>query len=281
MNIGLAYDMARFEEKALLQAARRLGHTVSLIHVPNKEFWVTKPDSMSYDFIFQRCVSYYRAVSSTIVFERNNIPVVNSLNVIRDCEDKLLTTARLSAAGVDVPDTAVAFRREPALNASRRLGYPVVVKPIYGSWGRMIARAPDEETLQDIIELRENMQSPYIKIHYLQRYVDKPGRDIRAYYVWGDVPVAIYRVSGNWKTNTALGGKAEPAPITDELREIVIKSGEALGGGVLGIDLMESPDGRLLVSEINAIVEFRNTVRATGYDLAGKIVEETVRVMRR
>ena len=281
MEIGLVYDVARFEEKQLLQAARNMGHRVVPVYVPDSTFWITKNDGVGFDLAFQRCVSYYRALSSSIALETKGVLVVNSSSVIRDCEDKLLTTARLAKAGVPTPETVIAFKRDKAVEASEHLGYPVVVKPIYGSWGRMMAKAPDKETLLDIIEMRENIPSPYLRVHYLQRYVKKPGRDIRAYYVWGDVPVAIYRVSDNWKTNTALGGKALPCPITDEIREAVVKSSEAVGGGVLGVDLLEDPDKGLLVCEINAVIEFKNTVRVTGYDLAGKIVEETIKVFKR
>ncbi|MEM3031406.1 MAG: RimK family alpha-L-glutamate ligase, partial [Nitrososphaerota archaeon] len=210
MRIGLAYDMARFEEKALIQAARGLGHDVSPIYVKNAEFTITNPPRPDMDFVVQRCVSYYRAYGSTIALERMGLRVVNNLQVLRDCADKLITTSKLSSAGVPVPETAMAFNRETALRLARRMGFPVVVKPIQGSWGRMVARAVDEQTFQDIIELRENMPNPQLKIHYIQEHVEKPGRDIRVFYVWGEVPVAIYRVSRQWKTNTALGGRAEP-----------------------------------------------------------------------
>ncbi len=281
MRIGLAYDMARFEEKALIQAARGLGHEVQPIYVKNADFSVTNPANPGLDFVIQRCVSHYRAYGSTIALERAGCRVVNNLQVLRDCADKLITTSKLSAAGIPVPQTMVAFSRERALEVARRIGFPLVVKPIQGSWGRMVARAVDEQTFQDIIELRENMPNPQLKIHYIQEHIDKPGRDIRIFYVWGEVPVAIYRVSRQWKTNTALGGRAVPCPITDELREITIKTGMAMGDGVLGVDILETGDGGLLVNEVNAVIEFKNTVLSTGYDLPTKIVEETVRVFRK
>lgn len=281
MEIGIVYDVARFEEKQLLQAARNMGHRITPVYVPDSTFWITKNNGVGFNLAFQRCVSYYRALSSSIALESSGVYMVNSSSVIRDCEDKLLTTARLASKGIPTPDTAVVFKREKAVEASEMLGYPVVVKPIYGSWGRMMAKASDRETLLDIIEMRENMPSPYLKVHYLQQYVKKPNRDIRAYYVWGDVPVAIYRVSNSWKTNTALGGKAIPCTVTDEIREAVVKASEAIGGGVLGVDLLEDPERGLLVCEVNAVVEFKNTVRVTGYDLASKIVEETVKVFKR
>ncbi|MEN2974926.1 MAG: lysine biosynthesis protein LysX [Candidatus Caldarchaeales archaeon] len=282
MRIGILYDHIRWEEKALFDAIRRLGHELVPIQVNKKTFWLTEPNGFSsLDFAVQRCVSFYRAISSTAILEEQGIKVVNTFNVIRDCEDKLYTTLKLSRNGIPVPKTAVSFSRETCLNVAEKLGYPLIVKPIYGSWGRMVSRALDRDSLLEILDFREYMQSPHFKVHYLQEYIDKPSRDIRAFYFWGEVPAAIYRVSSSWKTNTALGGVAVEAKLDRELVEMVERSGEVMGGGVLGIDILESKDGRYFVSEVNAIPEFRNTVRVTGKDLAGIMIESTIRNIRR
>jgi len=281
MRIGILYDIVRWEEKALIEATRRLGHEVEPIQVTKRVFWLTRPNGYGeLDFVLQRCVSFHRALASTAIFEEQSIPVVNSYDVIRDCEDKLYTTLKLVKAGVPVPETAISFNREKSLEAGRELGYPLVVKPIYGSWGRMITRAVDEDGLLEILEFRENMQSPYFKVHYLQEFVEKPGRDIRVFYFWGEVPAGIYRVSKRWKTNTALGGEAVKADLSEELVELVSKAAEAMGGGVLGVDIMERNGGEFLVGEVNAIPEFRNTVRVTGRDLAEDIIRLTVKVFK-
>jgi len=281
LRIGLAYDLLRWEEKSLAYAIKDLGYTLELIRVPESVFQLTEPGNNELDLVFERCVSFYRALASSLALQEQGIPVVNSFDVIRNCGDKMFTTMVLAKKGIPVPRTMIAFDRERALDAAKKIGYPVVVKPIHGSWGRMIAKADDESSLLDIIDFRENMPSPHFQIHYIQEFIRKPGRDIRAYYVWGEVPVAIYRVSQNWKTNTALGARAEPASLDENLKELVIKAGDALGGGVLGVDLMEGEDGRVLVSEVNAVVEFKNTVRVTGYDLPRKIVSSTVEALRR
>ncbi|MEM2909671.1 MAG: lysine biosynthesis protein LysX [Nitrososphaerota archaeon] len=280
MRIGLAYDLLRWEEKALAYAVKDLGYTLELIHIPESIFCVTKPDTKELDIVFERCVSFYKALASSLMLQEQGITVVNSFDVIRNCGDKMFTTAMLAKKGIPVPKTIIAFDKERALNAAKKIGYPVVVKPIHGSWGRMIAKADDESSLLDILDFRENMPSPHFQIHYIQEFVRKPGRDIRAYYVWGEVPVAIYRVSQNWKTNTALGARAEPANLDGSVKELVIKAGEALGGGVLGVDLMEAEDGKIMVSEVNAVVEFKNTVRVTGYDLPRKIISSTVEALK-
>ncbi|MCS7126641.1 MAG: lysine biosynthesis protein LysX [Aigarchaeota archaeon] len=278
MKIGIVYDLIRWEERALIDAVKKLGHDLVPIQVNRKVFWLTEPNGFSeLDFAIQRCVSFYRALASTAILEEQGVTVVNSFNIIRDCEDKLYTTLKLSRNKIPVPKTAVSFNRETCLNIAEKLGYPLIVKPIFGSWGRMVSRALDKDSLLEILDFREYMQSPYFKVHYLQEYIDKPSRDIRAFYFWEEVPAAIYRVSNSWKTNTALGGVAVEAELSNELIELVKRSGDVMGGGILGIDILESKDGRYFISEVNAIPEFRNTVRVTGKDLARLMIELTIK----
>ena len=280
MKIGIVYDLIRWEEKDLIRAVRELGYEPVLLRVTREVFWLDREDGYDLDLAFQRCVSFYRAIASTIILEEKGVPVVNSSRVLMGCEDKLYTTARLARRGIPVPRTAIAFSREACIEAAEKLGYPLVVKPIYGSWGRMIARALDRESLEEILEFRENMQSPHFKVHYLQEYVEKPGRDIRACYIWGDVPAAIYRVSDRWKTNTALGGRAVPADLEEEQLELVRRAGDEIGGGVLGVDLIER-GSESLVLEINGIPQYKNVARVTGVDLSRMIVEKTVEQFKR
>ncbi len=280
MKIGVIYDLIRWEEKDLIRAIRELGHRAELIQVTKRFFWISRRNELDLDLAFQRCVSFYRALASTIILENQGIPVVNSSKIILECEDKLYTTARLAERGVPVPETAIAFSRESCFEAAEELGYPLVVKPIYGSWGRMIARALDRESLEEILEFRENMQTPHFKIHYLQRYVEKPGRDIRACYVWGDVPAAIYRVSERWKTNTALGGRAVAANLTEDQVELVRRAGSLVGGGVLGVDLIEEGVKNMIL-EINGIPQYKNVASVTRVDLSKLIVQKTVEHVKR
>jgi [lysine-biosynthesis-protein LysW]--L-2-aminoadipate ligase len=279
LRIGVVYDVVRWEEKDLVRAIRGLGHEAVPLQVTRRVFWVDRMRGLNLDAVFQRCVSFYRALASTMVLESWGIPVVNSSEVIYACEDKLLTTARLARGGIPVPETAIAFSREACIEAAERLGYPVVVKPIYGSWGRMIARALDRESLEEILEFRENMQSPHFRVHYLQRFVNKPGRDIRACYIWGDVPAAIYRVSDRWKTNTALGGRAVKAELSEGQAGLVRMAGDIMGGGVLGVDLVEEGE-KCMVLEVNGIPQYRNVAAVTGVDVSRLIVEKTIERLR-
>jgi len=285
MRLCIFYDRVRAEEKMLYEAARRLG--VEVVMYDSKDFYASAVDPSlqgplsSVDVFLQRCVSHYRALHSTMVLEHKGYPVVNSYRCIDLCGNKLATTLLLSRAGVPTPKTYVAFTKEAALKALDEVGYPAVLKPVVGSWGRLLSLVRDRRAAEAVIEHREQLH-PIYQVYYVQEYVKRPPRDIRSFVVDGEVVAAIYRYSApnEWRTNTALGGRAENCPITPELEELSVKAAEAVGGFFLGVDLMEGPDG-LLVHELNAVVEFRNSVPATGVDIPGLAVSRIVKALKR
>jgi len=198
--------------------------------------------------------------------------VINSFRTALTCGDKLFGTLALVRAKIPTPKTHIAFTEEGAAKALDRLGYPAVIKPVVGSWGRLSALLKDRDFAGAIIEDREYMHPSY-QIYYLQEFVKRPPRDIRSFVIGDKTVAAIYRTSaGDWRTNTARGGKAEPCPITKELDDISLKAAKAVGGQFVGVDLMESPDG-LLCHEVNGTTEFKNSVPATGIDIPGLAVE--------
>jgi [lysine-biosynthesis-protein LysW]--L-2-aminoadipate ligase len=234
----------------------------------------------SYDVALVRCMSFHRAVASAAVASSWGAHVVNSATSILLAGDKVVSTALMYRFGVPVPRTLVAFSTESALKAAETLGYPVVIKPVHGSWGRLLALARDSEEVRAIVEHREAL-GPAYRVHYLQEFVRKPGRDIRAMCIGEEVPVAIYRVSSHWITNTARGGKAVPAPVTHELEDVVLRACRALGVEVGGVDVAEDPSRGLVVLEVNAVPEFKNIVRVTGIDVAGLIANYLYEVAKR
>jgi [lysine-biosynthesis-protein LysW]--L-2-aminoadipate ligase len=281
LDIALVYDIARWEERAILEAARKRSISVDLLHLETQPLTVNGKPPVEADVYLQRCLSYANALSSTIALESTDLRVVNNSRAIAVAHDKLWTLALLSKAGIPTPRTVIAFSESSTMKAAGTLGYPVVVKPINGSWGRLVSLAEDEETLRVILEHRVYMNNPFLKIHLLQEFVRKPGRDIRVFVVGDEVPVAIYRVSDHWVTNTARGGRAQPAPIDGELRELSLKTAETLGVEIAGLDVFEDPERGYLVNEVNAAPDFRNTVAVTGYDLPGRIVEYLASTTRR
>lgn len=273
------YDRIRWEEKTLRDKAKEKGIKAELIDA--KSFPVdlsSKKIDKFGDIVLQRCIGFFRGLHFSAMLESKGISVINSFNTSLLCGDKLLTSLQLSKAGIPTPKTYVAFSMESALDAISKIGYPVVVKPIIGSWGRLISLVKDSESAEAVFEHREMMNNSLLKIYYIQEFVKRPPRDIRIISMDDEAVTAIYRssTSDNWKTNVALGAKVSPCKITDEIEEIAVKTSKVLGGGILAIDAMESEDG-ILVHEVNSTIEFKGAATASGKDIGNKILDFVVR----
>ena len=272
-TITALYDSIRLEEKLLIESAKK--NEINLEMVDCKKLSVDLNEKKSFDSpVLQRCVSYYRNIHSTAAIEGQGVRVVNCLNTGIFAGNKLFTHMLLQKSGVPTPNATVAFSKDAAMNALDRNGFPKIIKPTVGSWGRMVSKINDMDSAEGIIEGREAMY-PIHQVHFLEEFVERPPRDIRAIVIGDTVPAAIYRNSGdgNWKTNTHLGGSAETCKITNELEEICLKAKNAVQGEIVGVDLMESSEKGLVVHEINNTTEFRNVVRVTGVDIPKLMLE--------
>ena len=266
-TITALYDTIRLEEKLLIESAKK--NDINLEMVDCKNLFVNLNDKKSFDGpVLQRCVSYYRNLHSTAAIEGQGTKVVNCLNTGIFAGNKLFTHMLLQKAGVATPDATVAFSKDSALEALEKNGFPKIIKPTVGSWGRMVSKINDMDAAEGIIDGREAMY-PIHQVHFLEEFVERPPRDIRVIVIGDNVAAGIYRNSGNgnWKTNTHLGGSAEICEISNELEDICIKAKDAVYGDIVGIDLMESKDKGMVVHEINNTTEFRNVVRVTGVDI--------------
>jgi [lysine-biosynthesis-protein LysW]--L-2-aminoadipate ligase len=212
-------------------------------------------------------VSQTRGLAVLHVLEHWGIPVYNPAAVTVICNDKLLTTLALLRAGIPTPRTLLAFEPQATIRAIEMLGYPVVLKPTTGSWGRLLARINDRDAAEAVLEHQETLGSYQHHIHYVQEHITKPQRDIRAFVVGERTICAIYRTSEHWVTNTARGAVASNCPVTPELESLCVRAAQAVGGGILAIDVLEDPERGLLVNEINATMEFRNSIAPTGVDI--------------
>ncbi len=282
-KLALVYTIITPENKMLLEAARARGADVAKLNDAEMLMNIGEKRKEEYDVVLQRSSSLARSLYSTAYFENCGVPVVNSHAVQALCSDKALTTMRLAHAGVPSPKTELAFTPESAMKAVEKIGYPAVLKPVIGSWARLLSKINDREAAQTVFEHREELGSYMHKVYYVQEHVDKKERrDIRAFVVGDEVLGAIYRTAkqGEWITNTARGGVASNCPVSSELRELCLRAAKAVGGGVFGIDVLESGRG-MLVNEVNHTTEFRNSVAPTGADIPGKIVEYALRVARR
>jgi [lysine-biosynthesis-protein LysW]---L-2-aminoadipate ligase len=274
-SIILLYDVIRWEEKALYEAAIKKGVKVENIDCKNLAIDLNDKNSKyRQHVVLQRTVSYFKNVHSTAALEGLGARVINSLHTAIMCGNKMYGHMELQKAGIRTPKAVAAFSEQSAMAVLDEIGYPAVIKPTVGSWGRLIALLRDNEAAQAVIEDRQHM-FPLYQIYYFEEFINRPPRDIRAIVVGDRVVAAIYRYSGQgeWKTNMALGGRAEMCPITNELEDICLKATTAMRGQIVGVDLMESKSEGLLVHEVNNTTEFKNTVRVTGIDIPGLMVD--------
>lgn len=277
-SLILLYDNIRWEEKAIYEAAKKKG--IEIKNIDCKDLILDLNNSSEYldQTILQRSVSYFKSLHSTAALEGLGAKVINPLDTAIVCGNKLFTHMKLKNAGIKTPKVITAFSAESALNALNKFGYPTIIKPTIGSWGRLIALLRDSDAAKAVIEDREHM-FPLYQIYYLEEFVDRPPRDIRAIVVGESVVAAIYRYSerDSWKTNMALGGRAEACPITKELEDICLKSTKIVGGKIVGVDLMESTRDGLVVHEVNNTTEFKNTVKITGIPIQELILDYSLK----
>lgn len=278
--VGVLLSRVRVEEKLLLEAFERRGVRTKLIDDREVVFKLEERPDLGVDVVLERCIQHSRALYALAVLETHGIPTVNTFEVADVCGNKLLTTVRLIRDGVPSPRTRLAFTPESALAAVEELGYPAVLKPLVGSWGRLISKVNDRDAAESILEHKDVLGTYMHSIYYVQEYVEKPGRDIRAFVVGDETIAAIYRGSAHWITNTARGAQATNCPVTPELDDLCVRAARAVGGGVVAVDVLESRDG-LLVNEVNYTMEFRNSIDTTGVDIPAKVVEHVLRVAKR
>jgi [lysine-biosynthesis-protein LysW]--L-2-aminoadipate ligase len=275
-RLGLLVSHLREEEKLILAAAAELGVETCVLRDRTLALDLSRPDPPPVDVVLDRCVAHTRGGYALRVFEGWGIPTINPSATVATCDDKALMSLAFAQAGVPALRTALAFSVESALEIGERFGYPLVVKPVGGSWGRLLARASSPAALRTILEQKRALGGPQHAVFYLQEYADKPGRDIRVFYVGGEVIAASYRGAAHWVTNVARGAVSTPCPVTDEITAISRRAAQAVGAEIAGIDLVETPDG-LRVIEINGGVEFKGLRGTTDVPIARVIVEYAMR----
>ncbi len=284
-KIGLLCSRVRVEEKAILAALRARGvafdrldpRALTLdLHGNGSQF------TINYDAVLVRCLSHSRAFYISRWLADRGVAAVSPHAVIATCGDKALTSAALAAAGVPAPRTIVTFTPESALAAIDEVGYPAVLKPVTGSWGRLLARVNDRDAAEALLEHKATLGGYAHSVFYVQEYVDKPGRDIRTLVAGDEVVYAIYRRAEHWITNTARGGEATPCPLTPSIVELSRAAARAVAGdgppGIVAVDLLETAGGALLVNEVNHTPEFHGAAEVVEVDVAGKIVDHVLQI---
>ena len=277
LKLGVLYSRVRVEEKWIFAAMEKRGIDYERLDDRAISFDLENPEPWrAFDAVLERSISYTSGLYALRLLNSFGVPTVNTAMVAEICGDKLTTSAMLAKAGVPQPRNVVAFTPEAALDAIEAFGYPVVLKPVVGSWGRLLAKINDRDAAEAVLEHKATLGSVQHSVFYIQEFIKKPGRDIRAIVIGDRVLTAMYRKSEHWITNTARGGEGELCPITPEIEEMCLKATAAVGGGVLAVDLIEHTDRGYLVNEINHTMEFHTMQPVSGIDIAGEIVEYTV-----
>ena len=280
-KICIVFDRLRTEEKLLQKKAEELGYETSMIDAKITSFDTdSKPENFDFgDVVLERCVSYYRGLHFTACLEFLDIPVINKFDVANTCGNKMITSMLLKKNNIPTPKTYFSFSAETALENFENIGYPLVIKPIIGSWGRSVMPIKDKDTAEAVIENRQVTDGPQDRIYYLQEMIDRPPpRDIRVITVGDQAVSAMYRKSsGGFKTNIALGADPELCQITKEMEDLCEKTSKAVGGGILGIDLMEDKERGLVVHEVNNTVEFKGLVKVSEKNIPKEMIDYAVR----
>jgi [lysine-biosynthesis-protein LysW]--L-2-aminoadipate ligase len=280
MKVGFLHSIIRKEEKLLLNEFRRRAD-VEVVRIDDRECsFNLHANDYDLDVVIERCVNHSRAVHALRIFHDHGIPTVNHPDVAEICGSKFSTTQALIRAGVPTPPCYLAFTPESALEAMDKLGFPCVIKPTTGSWGRLISKVNDRDAAEAILEHKQILGSYHHSIFYIQAYIEKGGRDIRSFVIGDQCIAAIYRNSDHWITNTARGGTVMNCPVDEDISRISVQAAKAVGGGVVALDLFETPDG-YSVNEVNYTMEFRNSIDITGVDIPSMIVDYVLEVGRR
>lgn len=274
MRIGLLHSLIRKDEKLLLEAFKKARCDLQMID--DRKLIMDFKSAPPIDLLLERSINHSRALHALRLFESVGVKCINRHQVATVCGDKMLTTAALAEAGVAQPDSRVAFTETSAIEAIEQMGYPVVLKPAVGSWGRLLSKVNDRDAAESILEHKTVLGSYHHSVFYIQEYIDKAGRDIRTFVIGDECIAGIYRTSKHWITNTARGAEASKCEITPEIADISLAAAAAVGGGVVAVDLLESPRG-LLVNEVNYTMEFKNSIDTTGVDIPARIVDYVMR----
>lgn len=271
IKVGFLYTRLRVEEKYLIDELEKRENVCVVRINDGDQFFDIGNIKDHVDVLFERSISYSRGLYISRIYEAHGIPVVNSSQVAERCGDKYITSQILVRENIPTPRVLMAFDEEAALQAVDAIGYPCVLKPVVGSWGRLLAKVDNRHAAESFIEHKATLGVNH-QVFYIQEYIQKPGRDIRAFVIGEEPIAAIYRSSENWITNTARGGIATNCPITPELSDICKKTARAIGGGLLAIDVFESENG-LTINEVNHTMEFRNSITTTGVNIPERMVD--------
>lgn len=312
LSLGFQYTMLTVENLAIRSAAERSGAKLSFINDEQELFPLnggpltgmgaagpkdfpegdkgaapifaasttnrspSGPSLSDLDVLLARSSSLTRSMYVAYLAEASGVAVVNSYTAQKICGDKALCSTLLSKAKIPTPNVLLAFSPKAALAAVEKMGYPCVIKPPVGSWGRMVCKITDKHAADAVISLKDSLGSYTDKVYYVQQYVDKPARDIRVFVVGGETVYSVYRHASHedmFVTNLNAGAISEEFQLPADMAEVVSKVSDVLGLGIYGIDIVEEKSGGFSVLEVNHAPEFSKAVKNKIPQVADKIVQ--------
>lgn len=199
--------------------------------------------------------------------ERLGLLIINPPLAIERSVDKYNSLTIFKENGLPVPRTAVTESHDEALECFHELGGDVVVKPLFGSRGVGASRINDPDIAARVFRTI----SFHHGVLYLQQFVNHGGSDIRAFVIGDQVVAAMRRISTNWKTNVSLGAKPVTLNLSEELEKLAVKAANVIGCKVTGVDLIEGPDGPLLI-ELNSQPGWKGLQSVTRLNIANEII---------
>lgn len=277
-KLGILYSLLREDEKALIAAARRQG--VEPVLLRSEELVFDMQDGLviapgEVEVVLERGIDHFAALYGLMLLEKAGVKTVNNSEVARTCGDKLLTTFAFQEAGVPTPRTEICFSSAAALTAIEELGYPVMLKPLTGDKGALVARLNDYDAAKAVLEHKERLGQYDQSIYYLQEYLSgRPGRDIRTFVIGDEVVKAVYLIANQATSASADNLTVIDCEITPEIEQISRAAAHAVGGGVLAVDLIENGD-ELMAIEVDYTIEFSRL--GLGEILAPRIIEYVLR----
>jgi len=275
-KIDLIYTRLRTEERMIADALRKRGCEVALHQDADLVLTLDRQRWSDGEVVLMRSMSFTRSRYLAAIMEAKGSRVVNSSRAISTCGDKALTTLALAAHDVPVPWSFVGFEEEATLAEIERRGYPVVTKPVQGSWGRMVARLDARSAAEGMLSMRFGTGGAQDHVALVQEYVDKPGYDLRVYVIGKALGKGIRRRSEHWITNTARGAVAEAYELPVAHAKLAERAAAAVGGEILAIDLLETRSGDIQVNEINHCVEFARSIELSGIPLPELIADHAL-----
>ncbi len=274
MRLGILYDRIRKDEKMIIEKAKKENIEIELIDANKAVFALEKKD-YSFGLVLERCISHARALYSLKILNEQGIRTINSSRTAEICGSKFLVTESLLKNNIPTPKVIMAFTPKTAIEAVEKIGYPCVMKPSIGSWGTLLAKINDREAAEAVISHKEILGSYHHSVYYVQEYIRKPGRDIRAFVIGNKVVGAIYRTSRHWITHVDKGAILTKCPVTDEIKDIALRAARAVNGEFVAVDIVESEKG-LMVFEVEYTVEFSRFFPV----LSENIVDELIKYIK-